>query len=201
MDEPGGPPAPNDGDARTISERIDAPAFGPGAGAPDANAMRAREQQRAGRPEHRHVMKEGVLLKRTRKAPRRWLQRWARLSLSRDATEACLEFFAPPARPEDAAAGRAGGRRPASARAAPAAPGASRVDVRRIEGAVAAGGCVVAVTLRGRGDPVHLKAAFVDDVVAWARELREVRASIDELDRERAPGGGGGGRAAAGRGG
>ena len=148
---------------QSIRDRIDAPAFGRTSDGAGAGAVwQAQQEQQQGQraiPEHRHIMKEGVLLKRTRKAPQRWLQRWARLSLSRDATEACLEFFAPPLRPEDAtgrygareaaaAGGRTKGQRPGSARPASAsAPSVSRIDVRRIETATAAGGCVVAISL------------------------------------------------------
>ena len=184
----------------SIRERIEASAFFEADGVTKKQQQRFEDveenQRREELQRQQHIVKEGVLLKRTRRVPRRWIPRWVRLSLSPDATEASLECFsraAPPESGEVVVSPRKKSPRPASAR-----PGSSssaivkgtRLDVRTIKHAIAAGGSVIEIASKpgttASGDELlFLRASVVEEATSWAQEVSEVMRYLDEIDAQR----------------
>ena len=104
-----------------------------------------------------HILKEGMLLKRSRRMPRRWLQRIVRLILSADGSYSFLEYSTANSETEvDMGRWR---NDKVSASASPTLK-KYRYDMRKIKSAIAAGGSVIQVRLNGNTHPLSRNDIF-----------------------------------------
>ena len=132
-----------------------------------------------------HILKEGLLLKRTRRMPRRWLQRIVRLILSADGSHACLEYAAvSSASHNDTSRGMSSGGK------------TYRYNMRKIKSAEAAGGSVIKVTLLGNTNNNNTARSRNDDY--FSRLNANISPANTYTSKSRHDDGGGGGESTSG---